>query len=128
MTLEPRQLYLLDGENADEARRATAQLGDLRDGTGGRVGGGTAQGGRRDVVQRASGGTTVRRAGARGTACRGEGRGVQGLGARRAGRAWGVGLGGVAAWGSAAWRGGAGGGGGVRGGGGVAWGSTAALL
>jgi hypothetical protein len=29
---------------------------------------------------------------------------VQGLGARRAGRAWGVGLGGVAAWGSAAWR------------------------
>eukprot|EP00267_Zea_mays_P047317 XP_020399765.1 spidroin-1-like [Zea mays] len=61
MTSEPRQLYLPDGENAGESRRATAQLGDLHDGAGGRVGGGTAQGGRRDTVQRASGGTTARR-------------------------------------------------------------------
>jgi hypothetical protein len=61
MTSEPRQLYLPDGEEAGEARRATAQLGDLRDGAGGRVGGGTAQGGRRNAVQRASGGTTARR-------------------------------------------------------------------
>jgi hypothetical protein len=108
MTSGPRQLYLPDGENAGGARRATAQLGDLRDGAGGRVGGGTAQGGRRDAVQRASGGATARRgaawgsvgrawgstgvhgrgarrARARGTACTGEGHGVHERRARRAG-------------------------------------------
>eukprot|EP00267_Zea_mays_P045642 XP_020397956.1 spidroin-1-like [Zea mays] len=113
MTSEPRQLYLPDGANAGESRRATTQLGDLRDGAGGRVGGGTAQGGRRDAVQRASGGTTARRgtggvprttgvrAAAWGSAGRAwgsagvHGRGAQrvGVGARRAGA--GVGLGGV---------------------------------
>jgi hypothetical protein len=38
MTLGPRRLYLPDGENAGGARRATAQLGDLCDGAGGRAG------------------------------------------------------------------------------------------
>jgi hypothetical protein len=118
MTSGPRQLYLPDGENAGGARWATAQLGDLRDRAGGRVGGGTAQGGHRDAVQRASGRATTRRgagggvglggagvglgrrARARGATCTGEGHRVQG-------RAWGVGLGGVAAWCSAAWQRGA---------------------
>jgi hypothetical protein len=68
----PRPLYLPGGENASEARLATAQLGDLRDGAGGGEAGraaddgaarlgGTAQGGHHDTVQGASGGATARR-------------------------------------------------------------------
>jgi hypothetical protein len=94
MTSEPRQLYLPDGENAGESRRATAQLGDLRDRAGGRVGGDTAQGGRRDAVQRASGGTTARRGAGGTTARRGAGgvprtTGVRAAAWGSAGRAWG---------------------------------------
>jgi hypothetical protein len=98
MTSEPRQLYLPDGENAGESRRATAQLGDLRDGAGGRVGGDTTQGGRRDAVQRASGGTTARRGtggvprmtGVRAAAWGGVGLGGAGVGLGRRARARGA--------------------------------------
>jgi hypothetical protein len=113
MTSGPRRLYLHDGENAGGARRVTAQLGDLRDGVGGRgeaggaaddgaarlgggrVGGGTTQGGRRDAVQRTSGGSTARRgaggvprtADVRGRGARRAGAGVEGWAGRRG--AWG---------------------------------------
>jgi hypothetical protein len=113
MTSEPRQLYLPDGEEAGEARRATAQLGDLRDGAGGRVGGGTAQGGRRNAVQRASGGTTARRGaggvprttGVRAAAWGSVGLGGAGVGLGRRARARGAACrGGREAWASAAWQ------------------------
>jgi hypothetical protein len=36
VTSGPRRLYFPDGENAGGVRRATVQLGDLRNGAGGR--------------------------------------------------------------------------------------------
>jgi hypothetical protein len=104
MTSGPRRLYLPDGENAGGARQATAQ-GGLRDGAGeqgeegraaddgaarldgGRVGGGTAQGGCRDVAQGASGGAAARRGaprkvGVRAVARRGAGGAARGEGGR----------------------------------------------
>jgi hypothetical protein len=87
-----------------------AHLGD------GRVGGGTVQGGRRDVVQRASGGATARRGaggvprttGVRAAAWGNVGLGGAGVGlGRRAGARGAACRGGRWAWGSAAWRRGA---------------------